>query len=115
VPGIFLGGASIVRIFEAWKRFPNSGKSRVYWSENYDLNVKFKVLHDKPFRLAIENMITREPRSHDPRIFGQIVHIQHIFFKELHGLAMRIPKDEEIEHIVVRLNSPVPHSNLFVS
>uniref|UniRef100_A0A914BVX8 ELMO domain-containing protein n=1 Tax=Acrobeloides nanus TaxID=290746 RepID=A0A914BVX8_9BILA len=59
-----------------------------------------KVLHDKPFRLAIENMITREPRSHDPRIFGQIVHIQRIFFKELHGLAMRIPKDEEIEHIV---------------
>lgn len=60
-------------------------------------------MHDKPFRLAIENIITRESKSHDPRIYEQILYVQKIYFNELRAIALRRPKCEEIEQVVVRV------------
>ncbi|KAH7723897.1 cell death abnormality protein 12 [Aphelenchoides avenae] len=58
-----------------------------------------RIIHDKPFRTAIESVIQREARSPDQRMREQLIQIQEILFKEIKNLVIRTSRDEEIQHV----------------
>ena len=76
-----------------------------------------KSVTDKPFRLAVSNVIKLEQKRPDERIREQLLLIQQIMFFKARNLAYRRPTSMEIERITEmsewKSNSPISSEGSF--